>query len=101
MSALRAHTSVESNGVEHTDEIASSAPPSRSELHRIPSGSAANSNPKGHSRQHSADHRMLASDAAPEKPLTDSRAKTLQRYLSAQTDVDDEVLQLYKLVCRL
>jgi hypothetical protein len=44
---------------------------------------------------------MLASDAAPEKPLTDSRAKTLQRYLSAQTDVDDEVLQLYKLVCRL
>lgn len=98
MSALRAPTSVESNGVEHSDGGASSPPPSRSELHRI---SPSNVGDEGGSRQHAADRRRPASGAAPERALTDSRAKSLQRYLSAQTDVDDEVLQLYKLVCRL
>lgn len=37
----------------------------------------------------------------PPTPLSDSRSKSLQRYLSAQTDVDEEVLSLYKMVCRV
>lgn len=35
-----------------------------------------------------------------ESTSKEHRPKSLHDYLSAQTDVDDEVLQVYKLVCR-
>lgn len=38
-----------------------------------------------------------------ERPRTaaEVRAQSLSRYLSAQSDIDEEVLKLYKLVCRV
>src|SRR5690606_33667350 len=36
----------------------------------------------------------------PPRPVANTRASSMQRYLNAQTNVDQEVLQLYKLVCR-
>ena len=47
---------------------------------------------KAQSRVHAADE--------PPRPLPDTRAASMQRFLNSQKNVDQEVLQLYKLVCR-
>ena len=43
--------------------------------------------------------RRSTASGEPPRPIANARASSMQRYLDSQKNVDQEVLQLYKLVC--
>jgi hypothetical protein len=103
MSALRASASLEKEDIAALGGDHSCAPSSSSKIQWV-----AHSSPDSVEMSDAVDSEQGRVEGAqsglsddPPRLLTDSRSKSLQRYLSAQTDVDDEVLSLYKLVCRL
>ncbi len=103
MSALRASASIEKEDLDAFGGAQSCAPSSSSKIQWVAHSSPDSIEMSGavHSEQERAEGAQSGPSGDPPRLLTDSRSKSLQRYLSAQTDVDDEVLALYKMVCRV
>ncbi len=103
MSALRASASIEKEDIAAPGGDHSCAPSSSSKIQWVAHSSPDSIGMAG--AVHSERERVEGAESSPmddpPRLRTDSRSKSLERYLSAQTDVDDEVLSLYKMVCRV
>lgn len=52
-------------------------------------------------RSHSGEQHRGQQHSGEQSRPSNARAQSFHRYLSAQSDIDEEVLRLYKLVCRV